>query len=106
MSFFQRAIRLWFVLLLVSIAVDIACYWLAEHGPVPLPGNKGINYIAIFLVSAPAPFLLALAIAVLGGALAVLRGVWLGLRRMLHLARRKRDYAAEPSMGLAPGHKG
>src|SRR5512146_3446463 len=106
MSFFQRAIRLWFVLLLVSIAVDIACYWLAEHGAVPLPGNKGINYIAIFLVSAPAPFLLALAIAVLGGALAALRGVWLGLRRMLHLARRKRDYAAEPSMGVAPGRKG
>ncbi|MGH7034155.1 MAG: hypothetical protein ACREFL_10530 [Stellaceae bacterium] len=106
MSFFQRAIRLWFVLLLVSITVDVACYWLAQHAPVPLPGKAGINYIAIFLVSAPAPFLLAVAIALLGGAFSVLRGVWLGFRRMLHLARRTRDYAAGRSMGLAPGHKG
>jgi hypothetical protein len=105
MGFFQRAIRLWFVLLLVSIAVDIACYWLAQHAPVPLPGNQGINYTAIFLVSAPAPFLLAIAIALLGGAFAVLRGLWLGFRGVLHLARRKRDYAAGPSLGLAPGHK-
>lgn len=106
MSFFQRALRLWFVLLLVSIAVDIVCYWQSQNAPVPLPGNKGINYIAIFLVSAPAPFLLAIAIALLGGAFAVLRGVWLGFGRVLHRARRKRDYAAEPSLGLAPGHKG
>lgn len=106
MSFFRRAIQLWFVLLLVSIAVDVVCYWQAQTAPVPLPGSKGINYIAIFLVSAPAPFLLAIAIAVLTGAFAVLRGVWLGSRGVLHRARRKRDYAAEPSMGLAPGQKG
>lgn len=106
MSFFQRAIQLWFGLLLVSIVVDIACYWLAQHAPVPLPGDQGINYIAIFLVSAPAPFLLAIAIAVLGGVFAVLRGVWLGFRRVLARARRGRDYAAGPSMGLAPGQEG
>ena len=106
MSFFQRALRLWFVLLLVSIAVDIACYWLSQNAPVLLPGNQGINYTAVFLVSAPAPFLFAIAIALLGGAFAMLRGVWLGFRGVLHLARRKRDYAAGPGMGLAPGHKG
>ena len=106
MSFyFKCALRIWFVLMLLSVAADAACYWLAQTSPAPIPGQGGPNDIAIFLVSAPAPFVLAIAIAVVSGALVVLRGIAFGLRRIFRPARVRRDYAAEPGLGLASGHK-
>ena len=106
--YYKCALRLWFALTLLSFAVDAVCYWLAQTSPAPIPGQGGVNYIAIFLVSAPTPFVLAIAIALLSGVLALLRGIALGalgLRRALRPAKVGRDYAAEPSLGLASSHK-
>lgn len=99
--YFKSALRIWFVALLLSLAVDALCYWLAQNKPAPLPGDGGIDYIAIFLVSAPAPFILAIAIVLLGGVLALLRGIWLGCRLLLRPAKTRPDRPAAPAMGLA-----
>jgi hypothetical protein len=81
--------RIWAVLSLISIAIDVACYALAQTSPMPLPNRPGVNYEMIFLVSAPAPFVLAFVAMVLGSVAALLR--WLArLLRQPHRPRRRR----------------
>jgi hypothetical protein len=91
--------RGWAVLSLISIAIDIACYVLAQTSPVPLPNRPGINYEMIFLASAPAPFVLAFLAAALGSIAALLR--WLA--RLLRRPRRQHPRRAPtpPRLGVS-----
>lgn len=58
---------LWAVLSLVSLAIDSACVWIDAHGSVqPLLDAWGVNYITLFLWSAPVPFVLAILLSILG----------------------------------------
>ena len=83
MSIRKNLIRVWLALSLTSILVDVACFWLAQHSNAPLPGNYTVNYITIFLISAPAPLALAIALTFLGVVFAVLRGIWRVSRRAM-----------------------
>ena len=76
MSICKSLSRLWLLLSVLSLLVDVACFWLALHSPAPLPGSHAPNYIMIFLVSAPAPFVLALLLASVGIIHAILRRIW------------------------------
>lgn len=91
--------RSWAVLSLISIAVDVACYFSAQASPAPLPSRPGINYVMIFLFSAPAPFLLAVLAVVLGSIAAMIR--WLA--RHLRPPRRERPHRAPtpPRLGIS-----
>jgi len=75
---------LWLIMSLVSLAVDGACFWLIQNGPAPLPGDSALNYIAIFLVSAPAPFILAILVVALSLVLGILRGIGSVGRHAIH----------------------
>jgi hypothetical protein len=80
----KSLIRIWLVLSLISILVDVACFWLVQHTPVQVPGEYAFNYITVFLVSAPAPFVLAVVLTLLGGLLALLRWIWIASCRAMH----------------------
>jgi len=84
MSIRESLVQVWLVLSLISVLIDVACFWLVQHTPAPLPGSYTFNYITIFLVSAPAPIVLAILLTMLGGALAMLRWIWVGCRRAMH----------------------
>lgn len=84
MSIRKSLIRIWLALSLISILIDVACFWLVQHSRAPLPGNYTFNYIMIFLISAPAPIALAIVLTILGGVLAILRWIWIVLRRAAH----------------------
>ena len=102
MSIRKIIIRAWLALSLISILVDVACFWLVEYTPVQLPGTYTFNYITIFLISAPAPFGLAVLLAILGGILAALRWIWTGMRRGAHRPARISDYLTAASIRAAP----
>jgi len=91
--------RSWAVLSLIAIAIDVACYALAQTSPVPLPNRPGVNYETIFLMSAPAPFVLAFLAVALGSVAALLR--WLA--RLLRRPRRPRPRRAPtpPRFGIS-----
>lgn len=80
----KSLIRVWLVLSLISLLIDVTCFWLVQYTPVQLPGNYTFNYMTIFLVSAPAPFILAILLTLLGGVFALLRWIWVGSRRAMH----------------------
>lgn len=84
MTIRKSLIRIWMVLSLISLLIDGACFWLAQHTTAALPGNHTLNYITIFLVSASAPFGLAVLLAILGGVLALLRQIRAGFRPATH----------------------
>jgi len=72
--------RIWLIGSLLSLGVDGACYWLGQTSPAPIPDRMGINYIVIFLVSAPMPFVLAALVTLIGIVLALGRGIGKHLR--------------------------
>lgn len=90
MSIRKNLIRVWLALSLTSILVDVACFWLVQHSNAPLPGNYRVNYITIFLISAPAPLALAVVLTFLGVVIAVLRAIWRLSRRAAQ--RQPADY--------------
>lgn len=81
MSIRKSLVRVWLVLSLISVLIDVACFWLVQDTPARLPGSYTFNYITIFLVSAPVPIVLAILLTMLGAALAMLRWIWVGCRR-------------------------
>lgn len=87
MSIHKSLVRVWLVLSLISILIDVACFWLVQHTPAPLPGSYTFNYITIFFVSAPAPIVFAILLTMLDGALATLRWIWVGCRRAMHRSK-------------------
>lgn len=106
MSIRKSLIRVWVVLSLISILIDVACFWLVQHTSAPLPGNYTFNYITIFLVSAPAPFGLALLLTILGGVLVLLRWICVGFRRAAHRPTLQiSDYVSVRSMPAGPAPK-
>jgi hypothetical protein len=80
MSISKCLFRIWVKLSLVSLLVDVACYWLVEHTPAAVPGSKDPNYLMIFTASVPAPFILAIVLTLVGLSLklswALLRWIW------------------------------
>ncbi len=83
MSIRKSLTRFWVVVSLISVAVDAVCFWQSQHSVAPLPGSYTYNYIMIFFVSAPVPFVLAIVLTVLGFVLASLRWIWDGFRRAI-----------------------
>lgn len=84
MTIRKSLIGIWVVLSFISLLIDVACFWLAQHTPAALPGNHTLNYITIFLVSAPAPIGLAVVLTILGGVLTMLCWIWAGFQRATH----------------------
>ena len=100
MSVRKCLFRIWGAVTLVSILVDIACFWLVQHTPAAVPGSEGYNYITIFLVSAPLPFVLAPVLVCMGLLWGLLRSLWRAMwpaagsahtRRALVRARERGD---------------
>jgi hypothetical protein len=75
--------RLWITLSLMSVAIDAACFWAAQHAPAPLPDKPSINYVMIFLVSAPAPLALGVLMTAFGMLLGLLRWMCLSTVRIV-----------------------
>jgi hypothetical protein len=90
--------RSWAVLSLIAIAIDVACYALAQTSPVPLPNRPGVNYETIFLMSAPAPFVLAFLAVALGSIAAVIR---LLVRLLRRPRQRPRRAPTPPRFGIS-----
>ncbi len=82
MSIGKTLFRIWLMLSIASLAVDAACFWLSQHAPAALPERPTINFIIIFLVSAPAPLVLGLFLTALGVVLTLSHWIWLGLSRL------------------------
>lgn len=82
MSIGKTLFRIWLLLSIASLAIDAACFWLSQHAPAALPERPTINFIIIFLVSAPAPLVLGLFLTALGVVLTLSRWIWLGLSRL------------------------
>ncbi len=82
MSIGKTLFRIWLMLSIASLAIDAACFWLSQHAPAALPDRPTINFIIIFLVSAPAPLVLGLFLTALGIVLTLSRWIWLGLSRL------------------------
>jgi hypothetical protein len=80
MSVKQCLFRLWIKLTVLSVLVDIACFWLVDHTPAAVPGSAGPNYIAILLVSAPTPIVLAVVLTLVGLFCSLSGWVWKKLR--------------------------
>ena len=83
MSLGKTLFRIWLTLSLASLAIDAACFWLSWHTPAFLPDRPTINYVVIFMLSAPLPFALAVFLILLGLVVSVMRGLW-GLARASH----------------------
>jgi hypothetical protein len=82
MSVKQCLFRLWMKLTVVSVLVDIACFWLVDHAPAAVPGSDGPNYFVILLVSAPAPIVLAVVLTLVGLFCGLSGWMWKKLRRV------------------------
>jgi hypothetical protein len=80
MSVKQCLFRLWVKLSLLSVLIDIACFWLVDHTPAAVPGSAGPNYIVILLVSAPAPIVLAVVLTLVGLFCSLSGWIWKKLR--------------------------
>ncbi len=86
MSIRKNFVRLWAVLSVASFFVDAACFWLNRHSPAAGPGASGLNYITMFLISAPAPIYLAAVLTILGSLLALARWTARALGRRIFRA--------------------
>ncbi len=82
MSVKKCLFRLWVKLSLLSILVDIACFWLVDHTPAAVPGSDSPNYFVILLVSAPAPLVLAVLLTLVGLFCSLSAWIWKKLRRV------------------------
>jgi hypothetical protein len=68
--------RIWLTLSLASLAIDAACFWLAQHTPASLPDRPTTSYVVIFMLSAPLPFALAVFLILVGMLYSLVRGLW------------------------------
>ena len=76
MDIWKYLLRLWALLTLVSLAIDGVCVWIDAHGgAVPLLDGWGVNYVTLFLWSAPAPFVSAILLPILGAGLGIVRWI-------------------------------
>ena len=100
MSLRNSLFRIWLALTIVSVAVDVACFWLVQHTPAALPGTQDYNYITIFLVSAPAPIVLAILLTALGVLVGLLRWLWNAIRPA-HTMPVNKTSASAPSCSIA-----
>jgi hypothetical protein len=66
MSISKCLFLIWVKLSLLSLLVDVACYWLVEHTPAAVPGSRDPNYLMMFTASVPAPFVLAIVLTLVG----------------------------------------
>jgi hypothetical protein len=76
MSIGKSLFRIWLMLSLASLAIDAACFWLSWHTPAAVPDRPTVNYVVIFMLSAPMPFALAVLFILAGMAFSLLRGLW------------------------------
>jgi hypothetical protein len=84
MSVKKCLFRLWMKLTVLSVLVDIACFWLVDHTPAAVPGSDGPNYFVILLVSAPAPIVLAVVLTLVGLFCSLSGWIWKKLRLARH----------------------
>jgi hypothetical protein len=77
MEVWKVVLRLWAFLSLLSLAIDAACIWLDFMGTVaPLRDiydTYHVSHVTVFLFSAPAPFVLAIVMPILGAFLIFIR---------------------------------
>ena len=97
MSIGRSLFRIWLMLSLASLAIDAACFWLSWHTPAAVPDRPTVNYVVIFMLSAPMPFVLAVLFILTGMLFSLMRGLW-----ALVPASRKRTTAAAFIRRFAP----
>ena len=97
MSIGKSLFRIWLTLSLASLAIDAACFLLSLHAPAALPDRPTLNFLVIFMLSAPLPFALAVLFILVGMLFSLLRGLW-----ALVNASHKRSSAAAFNPGFAP----
>ena len=77
MEVWKVVLRLWAFLSLLSLVIDAACIWLDFKGTIaPLRDiydTYHVSHVTVFLFSAPAPFVLAIVMPILGGFLIFIR---------------------------------
>src|SRR5690348_2479323 len=67
MEIWKVVLRLWALLSLLSLAIAGACVWIDANGRAQaILDSYGINHVTLFLWSAPAPFVLAILMPILG----------------------------------------
>lgn len=86
MSIVNGLFRIWAAITMLAFAVDIACFWLANHTPAAQTASEATVYLDTFLISASAPILVVPVLAVAGL-------LWGLLRALLGLARHWRAEA-------------
>lgn len=97
MSIGKSLFRIWLTLSLASLAIDAACFWLSAHTPAAVPDRPTVNYVVIFMLSAPMPFALAVLFILAGMLFSLMRGLW----ALVH-ASRARSTAAAFTQRFAP----
>ena len=85
MSVGKNLFRMWLTLSLASLAIDAACFWLSAHTPAATPDRPTVNYVVIFMLSAPLPFVLAVLFILIGIVFSLMRGLW----ALVHASRRR-----------------
>jgi hypothetical protein len=90
MSVGKSLFRIWLMLSLASLAIDAACFWLSAHTPAAVPDRPTVNYVVIFMLSAPMPFALAVLFILTGMLFSVMRGLW----TLVHVSRQRSTAAA------------
>src|SRR5262249_54308285 len=68
----------WALLSLLSLAIDAACIWLDFNGRIVAPlrdlyETYHVSHVTVFLFSAPAPFILAILMPLLGALIILIR---------------------------------
>ena len=107
MEVWKVVLRLWALLSLLSLAIDAACIWLDFAGTVaPLRDiydTYHVSHVTVFLFSAPAPFVLAIVMPILGGFLIFIRwSVGISAPPDAHPRKKPRTAAiARPSHAVA-----
>jgi hypothetical protein len=97
MSIGKSLFRIWLTLSLASLAIDAACFWLSAHTPAAVPDRPTVNYVVIFMLSAPLPFALAVLFILAGMLFSLMRALW----AVVH-ASRARPTAAAFNVRFAP----
>jgi hypothetical protein len=97
MSIGKSLFRIWLTLSLASLAIDAGCFWLSAHTPAAVPDRPTVNYVVIFMLSAPLPFALAVLFILVGMLFGLLRGLW----ALVH-ASRARSTAATFNERFSP----
>lgn len=107
MDVWKVVLRLWALLSLLSLAIDGFCIWLDSNGTVaPLRDaydTYHVSHVTLFLFSAPAPFVLAIVMPILGAFLVFIR--WsLGISKPAAPPRKEPRTAAiaRPSRAAMP----